>query len=113
MPPTEAPILFHYAASIYSHRVLWYLWLRNILYDECIQSPVMPRHDLSSIGVGYRKIPLSAIGKDIYTATAGLSYRSSKLCIQTAMSYLERRSRRAFGSCLRTTLSTAVSLPTL
>jgi glutathione S-transferase len=66
MPPAETPILFHYGASIYSHRVLWYLWLRNIPYDECIQPPVMPRPNLSSIGVGYRKIPLLAIGKDVY-----------------------------------------------
>lgn len=66
MPSTEKPILFHYSSSIYSHRVLWYLWLRNIAYDECIQSPVMPRPDLESIGVGYRKIPILSIGKDIY-----------------------------------------------
>lgn len=36
MVPTERPIFFHYAQSIYSHRVLWYLWLRDIKYDECV-----------------------------------------------------------------------------
>ncbi|CAO2657780.1 Nn.00g039060.m01.CDS01 [Neocucurbitaria sp. VM-36] len=66
MAPTERPILFHYPPSIYSHRVLWYLWLRGIPYDECIQPPVMPRPDLAAINVGYRKIPIVAIGKDIY-----------------------------------------------
>ncbi|KAH7381594.1 hypothetical protein BKA66DRAFT_418954 [Pyrenochaeta sp. MPI-SDFR-AT-0127] len=66
MAPTERPILFHYAASIYSHRVLWYLWLRGIPYDECIQPPVMPRPDLEAINVGYRKMPLLALGKDVY-----------------------------------------------
>lgn len=66
MPPTETPILFHYPPSIYSHRVLWYLWLRNIPYNESIQPPVMPRPDLASIDVGYRKIPLMSIGKDVY-----------------------------------------------
>jgi glutathione S-transferase len=66
MAPTEKPILFHYPPSIYSHRVLWYLWLRGIEYDECIQPPVMPRPDLASIGVGYRKIPILSIGKDVY-----------------------------------------------
>jgi len=66
MAPTEKPILFHYPPSIYSHRVLWYLWIRGIAYDECIQPPVMPRPDLASIGVGYRKIPIMAIGKDVY-----------------------------------------------
>lgn len=78
----EKPILYHYPQSIYSHRVLWYLWLRGIPYDECVsrkvhihplmlmriklQPPVMPRPDLSSIGVGYRKIPVMAIGRDAY-----------------------------------------------
>jgi glutathione S-transferase len=66
MAPTEKPILFHYPPSIYSHRVLWYLWLRGIEYDECIQPPVMPRPDLASIDVGYRKIPILSIGKDVY-----------------------------------------------
>tara|TARA_R110002003_G_scaffold122_9_gene11090 strand:- start:14620 stop:16344 length:1725 start_codon:yes stop_codon:yes gene_type:complete len=66
MAPTDKPILFHYPPSIFSHRVLWYLWLRGISYDECIQPPVMPRPDLASIGVGYRKIPIMAIGKDVY-----------------------------------------------
>jgi glutathione S-transferase len=66
MAPTEKPILFHYPQSIYSHRVLWYLWLLSIPYDECIQSPVMPRPDLASIDVGYRKIPILSIGKDVY-----------------------------------------------
>ncbi|KAF2448728.1 hypothetical protein P171DRAFT_406886 [Karstenula rhodostoma CBS 690.94] len=66
MAPAEKPILFHYPQSIYSHRVLWYLWLRSISYDESIQPPVMPRPDLASIDVGYRKIPLMAVGKDVY-----------------------------------------------
>jgi glutathione S-transferase len=66
MSPTEKPILFHYPASIYSHRILWYLWLRAIPYDECIQSPVMPRPDLAAVDIGYRKIPLLSIGKDVY-----------------------------------------------
>ncbi|KAF9698775.1 hypothetical protein EKO04_002725 [Ascochyta lentis] len=67
MAPAEKPILFHYSASIYSHRVLWYLWLRGIEYDECIQPPVMPRPDLaSSIDVSYRRIPIMAVGKDVY-----------------------------------------------
>jgi glutathione S-transferase len=66
MAPTEKPVLFHYPPSIYSHRVLWYLWLRGIEYDECIQPPVMPRPDLASIDVGYRKIPILSIGKDVY-----------------------------------------------
>lgn len=36
MARNKKPILFHYPQSIYSHRVLWYLWLRGIEYDECV-----------------------------------------------------------------------------
>jgi glutathione S-transferase len=83
MAYTEKPILFHYEGSIFSHKVLWYLWLRGIEYDECvrttcfnsfhrlttsqIQPAIMPRPDLELIDVGYRKVPIMAIGKDIYS----------------------------------------------
>ncbi|KAL1797067.1 hypothetical protein ACET3X_005607 [Alternaria dauci] len=66
MAPMEKPILLHYAGSIFPHRVLWYLWLRGIPYDECIQPAFMPRPDLEFIGVGYKKIPIMTIGKDVY-----------------------------------------------
>ncbi|KAH6619926.1 hypothetical protein C7974DRAFT_223443 [Boeremia exigua] len=66
MAPADKPIFFHYAQSIYSHRVLWYLWLRGLEYDECIQPPVMPRPDLEALGINYRRIPIMAIGKDVY-----------------------------------------------
>jgi hypothetical protein len=38
MAPTEKPILFHYPGSIYSYRILWYLCLRGIEYDECVRA---------------------------------------------------------------------------
>ncbi|KAG9187909.1 hypothetical protein G6011_05780 [Alternaria panax] len=66
MTSTEKPIVFHYEGSIFSHRVLWYLWLRGIPYDECLQPAFMPRADLELIGVGYRRIPIMAVGKDVY-----------------------------------------------
>ena len=89
-PPSqrERPILFHYPGSIYSYRILWYLWLRGIEYDECvcipnhhltphhpvpqtkpptqIQPPIMPRPDLTSLSISYRRMPLLALGRDIY-----------------------------------------------
>ncbi|KAF2007497.1 hypothetical protein P154DRAFT_614838 [Amniculicola lignicola CBS 123094] len=66
MSPNQKPVLFHYPPSIYSHRVLWYLWLRGLPYDECIQPAYMPRPDLAALGVNYRRIPIMAIGKDVY-----------------------------------------------
>ncbi|KAF2642935.1 hypothetical protein P280DRAFT_547185 [Massarina eburnea CBS 473.64] len=65
MSSPEKPILFRYPGSVFSDRVLWYLWLRGIPYDECIQPHVMPRPDLSALSIAYRRMPLMAIGKDI------------------------------------------------
>ena len=36
MVSLDKPIVLHYEGSIFSHRVLWYLWLRGIPYDECV-----------------------------------------------------------------------------
>ncbi|KAI8937468.1 hypothetical protein NX059_005188 [Plenodomus lindquistii] len=69
MSQPDPPILFHYPQSIYSHRILWYLWLRNIPYQESLQPPIMPRPLLTSLSLPYRKIPLLALGKSIYHDT--------------------------------------------
>lgn len=66
MTPQPEIILFHYPESIYSQRVLWYLQLRGIKYSECIQPSIMPRPDLAELGIAYRRIPILAIGHDVY-----------------------------------------------
>ncbi|KAI9894639.1 MAG: hypothetical protein M1814_001995 [Vezdaea aestivalis] len=43
-----------------------YLTLRGIGYKQCVQLAVMPRKDLSLLGIRYRRIPLLAIGRHIY-----------------------------------------------
>lgn len=62
-------VLYHYSFSPYARRVIWYLALRGIQYAEVKQPPVMPRPDLAAIGVNYRRIPVMAIGKDVYLDT--------------------------------------------
>ena len=70
-----------------SIRVVWYLNLREIPYLECVSSsrmlsstflltttsqkqPVtLPRPDLAGIGTNYRRIPILAIGRDVYNDT--------------------------------------------
>ncbi|KAL5044874.1 hypothetical protein BDW71DRAFT_185481 [Aspergillus fruticulosus] len=59
-------ILFHYPRSPFSARVLYYLALRGIPYDECIQPQILPRPDLARLGIRYRRIPLLSIGRDVY-----------------------------------------------
>ncbi|QDS77934.1 hypothetical protein FKW77_001204 [Venturia effusa] len=63
------PILFCYDISIFSRKMDHYLGLRGIVYNQCIQPPNMPRPDLEALGINYRKIPILAIGKDIYIDT--------------------------------------------
>jgi len=77
-------ILYHYSYSPYArryvpfslsnispntHRVTWYLNLRQIPYTQCVQPPTMPRPDVSLLGASYRRIPLLTIGRDIYLDT--------------------------------------------
>lgn len=62
-------ILYHYPFSPYAHKVSWYLNLRGIKYQECVQPPILPRQDLAILGITYRRIPLLAIGNDVYCDT--------------------------------------------
>ncbi|KAH6611597.1 hypothetical protein Trco_001617 [Trichoderma cornu-damae] len=70
MSLAEKPIvLYYYEISPYSKRVLWYLALKGIKFQQCVQPLIMPRPDLSRLGVRYRRIPVLAIGRDVYLDT--------------------------------------------
>ncbi|KAH7081390.1 hypothetical protein BKA63DRAFT_207414 [Paraphoma chrysanthemicola] len=62
-------ILYNYAFSPYGKRVSAYLALRGIDYALCEQPFTMPRPDLDLLPVTYRRIPILAIGRDIYLDT--------------------------------------------
>jgi glutathione S-transferase len=82
-------ILYNYAFSPYGKRISDYLALRGIDYALCVRtSPnlpcipqhathtktqeqpfVLPRPDLALLPVNYRRIPLVAVGRDIYLDT--------------------------------------------
>lgn len=63
------PVLFTYDISVFGRRMDRYLSLRNMSYYQCIQPPNMPRPDLAALGINHRRIPLMAIGRDIYVDT--------------------------------------------
>ncbi|CAM1500710.1 Fc.00g098720.m01.CDS01 [Cosmosporella sp. VM-42] len=65
----ESIVLYHYGYSPYARRVAWYLALRGIPYSQCVQPPMMPRPDISRLGISYRRIPILAIGRDVYLDT--------------------------------------------
>ncbi|KAI0134163.1 glutathione S-transferase [Xylariales sp. AK1849] len=70
MAPSDLPIiLYHYPSSPYARRIVWYLTLRGIPYSQCMQPPMLPRPDLTALGISYRRIPLLSIGRDVYVDT--------------------------------------------
>ncbi|KAK1979163.1 glutathione S-transferase [Colletotrichum cereale] len=62
-------VLYHYSASPYARRIVWYLALRGIPYVQCMQPPVLPRPDVEKLSIVHRRIPILAIGRDIYYDT--------------------------------------------
>lgn len=49
-----------------------FLAAANIPYQRCEQPPVLPRPTLEAIGITYRRIPLLAIGKDVYCDSSAI-----------------------------------------
>lgn len=62
-------ILFCYDTSVFSRRIEYYLGLRGFKYSRCVQPIHLPRPDLTALGINYRRIPVLAIGRDIYLDT--------------------------------------------
>lgn len=62
-------VLYNYDFSPFGKRISTYLALRGIQYAVCDQPMVMPRPDLALLPLSYRRIPILAIGRDIYLDT--------------------------------------------
>ena len=62
-------IIFHYEFSPFARRVIWYMNLRGIQYAQCLQPVTLPREDVNALGVNYRRIPIMAMGRNIYCDT--------------------------------------------
>lgn len=69
MSSTMSPILFYWGFSPWASKVTAYLALRSIPHSECDQPITLPRPDIKALGVNYRRIPVLAIGRDIYCDT--------------------------------------------
>ena len=68
---SDAPIiLFHYPFSPWARKVTAYLALRgDTPYTEVHAPLTQPRPDFDALGLKYRRIPVMAIGRDIYCDT--------------------------------------------
>lgn len=70
MPPNpEDIILFYWGMSPWASKVVHYLALRRLPHAECTQPITLPRPDIRALGLSYRRIPVLAIGRDIYCDT--------------------------------------------
>lgn len=78
-PLPHQPILFTYDISVYGRKVDWYLTLRGFNHVQCIQPNRMPRPDLERLGIAYRRIPILAIGRDVYCDTRIIIDKLEKL----------------------------------
>lgn len=63
MPPV---IHFDYEMSPYGQKTKLLLHTAGIPFKRCDVSPVLPRKELEALGITYRRIPILAIGKDVY-----------------------------------------------
>ncbi len=62
-------ILYGYTYSPFVQRIQYYLTLRGIPFKLCLQPPILPRPDVELLGLKHRRIPILAIGRDIYFDT--------------------------------------------
>ncbi|KAF1945713.1 hypothetical protein EJ02DRAFT_500660 [Clathrospora elynae] len=62
-------VLYNYEFSPFGKRITTYLALRGIDYAVCQQPPTMPRPDLALLPIAYRRIPILALGRNIYLDT--------------------------------------------
>ncbi|OAP64723.1 hypothetical protein AYL99_00695 [Fonsecaea erecta] len=68
-PPPPPIILFTYDISVFGRKMDWYFALSGLKYFHCIVLNRLPRPVLEQLGVHYRRIPILAIGRDIYCDT--------------------------------------------
>ncbi len=54
---------------MYGRKVEWYHILRHLPYSKCAVRNRLPREQLEALGIKYRRIPLLAIGRDVYCDT--------------------------------------------
>jgi glutathione S-transferase len=67
MPPQI--ILFTYEASVFGKKMDWVLTLKGLKYSHCPVLNRLPRPVLERLNIQYRRIPILAIGRDIYCDT--------------------------------------------
>lgn len=77
-------IFYHYNASPYARRIVWYLQLRSIAFAECPQPPFLPRPDVRDrLQTHYRRIPLLAHARHLYLDSRHILSHLEAVCPDT------------------------------
>ncbi|KAK6207349.1 hypothetical protein LQW54_007308 [Pestalotiopsis sp. IQ-011] len=63
-------VLFSYDFSPYGQKVRQALSAAGLPFKQCDQPMMLPRPDLTALGIAHRRIPILAIGKDVYCDSA-------------------------------------------
>ncbi|KAK3669383.1 hypothetical protein LTR78_010728 [Recurvomyces mirabilis] len=63
-------ISFDYDGSPYGQKIKLLLTAAGVNFQKCDQPRILPRPDLAALGITYRRIPLLAVGKDVYADTS-------------------------------------------
>ena len=63
-------ITYDYELSPYGQKIHMMLALSGLPYKRCDVPPLLPRPQLESMGITYRRIPVLAVGKDVYCDTS-------------------------------------------
>ncbi|TKA67375.1 hypothetical protein B0A55_08753 [Friedmanniomyces simplex] len=84
------PIIhFDYDFSPYGQKTKLLLTASGVKYQKCDQPVVLPRPDLEALGITYRRIPLLAVGKDVYAdSSLIIDLITSKLATSGAVATL-------------------------
>ncbi|KAM6488949.1 hypothetical protein JOM56_015585 [Amanita muscaria] len=71
---TSPVILYGYAQSPYARKIENTLLLKSVAYQQVNVSYVLPRPEIKdALGIAYRRIPILAIGRDVYCDTSLIS----------------------------------------
>lgn len=77
---SQQPIItYDYDASPYGQKIRMLLALTGLPYKRCDVPIVLPRPQLESIGITYRRIPVLAVGKDVYCDTGAIMAKIMEL----------------------------------
>jgi glutathione S-transferase len=72
MPSQPPLVLFSYPTSPYGQKIHLLLTAAGISYSELPQPTVLPRPDLEALDITYRRIPVLAVGRDVYADSSAI-----------------------------------------